>query len=78
LKFDLCGERETMQCKRKHGDFSLVRRTNALKITLHSVFVNGSGIIQLPLISSFEKTRHFPTLSGSNKMKSFEINIVYA
>ena len=27
-------------------------------------------------MSSFEKTRHFPTLSGSNKMKSFEISIV--
>ncbi|MGP1511025.1 MAG: hypothetical protein ACTTIT_00705 [Treponema sp.] len=29
-------------------------------------------------MSSFPKTLHFPTLSGSNKMKSFEISIVYA
>ena len=29
-------------------------------------------------ISSFFKTRNFPTFSGSNKMKSFEISIVCA
>ncbi|MGP1511271.1 MAG: hypothetical protein ACTTIT_01975, partial [Treponema sp.] len=41
-------------------------------------FMSFSFVKILGSISSFEKTRNFPTLSGSNKMKSFEISIVCA
>ena len=45
---------------------------------LKTEFLDNLFVRVLGQISSFEKTRNFPTLSGSNKMKSFEISIVCA